>query len=207
MSGMLDSLKSRLRAMSRSIFRREKIFVFERTLTDACFKIEAKVEVDARPAQHDDFPKISKRFKKFDTIAEERFKIGHICIVSDMHGDIVHLKWIAFNEAYAGELERKLRIDPDSAYIYDTYTVPEYRGLGIAPKVMEKAFSYLYERGIRKVYVCIRHNNFPSLRAAQKEGFRKIGSITYTRIFMLRLYRCKGETKEDYNKLKEMFSL
>lgn len=91
--------------------------------------------------------------------------------------------------------------------MYDSYTVPEYRELEIAPRAMEKVFSYLWERGTKRVYVCVLHNNFPSLRAVTKEGFRKIGAITYTRLFKLRLYQCEGETEEDYNKLKEMFSL
>jgi len=218
--GLKKVIPSRLRAMFGSIFRREKVFVFERTLADGRFKVEAKVKVDVRIIQRDDFPRIAKMFQKFKikevdmacfapviTIAKEKFKMGHICVVADMHGNIVHSKWIAFNEVYAGLLERKMRMTSDSAYVYGSYTVPEYRGLGIAPKTMEKGFSYLYERGIRKVYSCISHNNFPSLRLAHKQGYRKIGTITYTKIFKSRLYRCEGETEEDYNKLKSMFFL
>jgi L-amino acid N-acyltransferase YncA len=95
----------------------------------------------------------------------------------------------------------------DSAFLYGWYTLPPYRGLGILPKALEKAFNYLYGRGIRKVYTCISHDIFPSLKAADKVGFRKIGAITYTKIFKLRLYQCNGETEEDYSKLKWMFSL
>ena len=207
MTGIVNNLKLRLRSIPREIFRRKKFFVFERKLADACFKIEAKVGVDVKLVQRDDFPKIAKGFKKFRVKAKERFEMGHICIVADKQGDFVHLTWVAFNEAYVSELKRRMRISSNSAYAYDIYTVPEYRGLGIAPKAMEKAFSYLYKGGIRKVYICILHNNFASLRAAHKEGFRKIGAIIFTRIFKLRLYRCEGKTEEDYNKLKEMFSL
>jgi len=214
MTERVNSLRRRLGATSRSIFERKKYFVFERIIADGCFKLEAKVGVDVRLVQCDDFPKFAKGFKKFKRKkkkiwlkAKERFEMGHICIVADMHGDFVHLKWVAFNEAYVSALERKLRISSNSAYMYDSYTVPEYRELGIARKATRKAFSYLYERGIRKVYACIHHNNFPSLRAAHKVGFREIGKITYTRIFKLRLYRCEGETEENYNKLKEMFSI
>lgn len=201
----VDSLKRRFRAMS-SILRREKIFVFKKTLADADFEIKAKVEVDVRVVQRDDFPKIAEKLKKFEIRAQERFEMGHTCIVAEVHDDIVHFKWVAFKESYVGELERKIRISPDSAYVYSGYTVPEYRGLGISPKVMEKTLQHLSEMGIKKVYACVRHNNFPMLRVKQKETFRKIGTITYTRIFKLRLYQHEGETEEDYNELKEMFS-
>lgn len=210
----------KLRAAPESIFQSEKVFVFERTLADTCFKTDSKVEVDVRVVQRDDFPRIAKRFQKFKinenelayfnpsiSIAKERLEKGHICIIADIGGDLVHLKWVALNEGYAGLLDRKIRMPPDSAFVYGSYTISEYRGLGIAPKTMEKGFSYLYERGIRDVYSCISHNNFPSIRLAHKQGYRKMGTIMYTKVFKLRRYRCEGETEEDYNKLKEMFSL
>lgn len=207
MRDRVNSLRRRLGAVLTSIFRREKIFVFEKTLASPCFKIEAKVEVDVKLVQRDDFPKIIKRFKYFKIKAKERFEMGHICIGAVLHGDFVHLKWVAFNRVYSGNLERKMRIRSDSVWIYGGYTVPKYRGLGISPKVMEKTLQRLSKIGIKNVYACVRHNNFPMLRVKQKERFRKIGTITYTRIFKLRLYRCESETEEDYNKLKEMFSL
>jgi len=181
--------------------------VFERQLDDTHPKTEAKIEVAVRLIQNYDFHKIAKGFKKLEIKAKERFEKGHMCIVADLRGELVHVMWIAFNEAYAGELERKLLISPGAAYMYDGYTVSEYRGLGIAPKVMAEAFVHLYRKGIRNVYACIRYNNFPSIRYVQKEGFRKIGAIIFTAIFRFRVCRFKGETKEDYNKLKKMLSL
>jgi len=209
----------RLRVRFGGIFKREKVFLLERTLTDASFNIEVDVEVDIRLVQREDFLRITDRFRKLrieeiglahflpsTTLLKKRFEMGHICIATDIRGDFVNLLWAAFHEVYAGLLERKMRMSSDLVFLYGFYTVPKHRGLGILPKALGKAFNYLYERGIRKVYACIRHDNFPSLRAVQKVGFRKIGTITYTRIFKLRLYRCEGETEEDHKKLKWMFS-
>lgn len=102
---------------------------------------------------------------------------------------------------------RKIRISADSAYLFGSFTVPDYRGLGIAPKVMEKAFQYLSRIGIKRVYGVQRQNNIPNLRVRQKEGWRKIGEVTYIRIFKLGFYKLRGETKEDYDKLSEMLSV
>lgn len=203
----MHSLERLLLAISRSIFRWKKIFIFEKKLTGTCFKIEAKVDVNVRLIQRDDFPKIAKKFKISHSDIKKRLEIGNLCFVADLHGDLAHFKWVAFNKTYSGDLERELRVGSNSALIYWGYTIPKYRGLGISPKVMEKILQHLAEIGIKKVYAGVDHNNFPMLRVKQKERFRKIGTITYTKLFKLRLYRCEGETGEDYNRLKEMFSL
>lgn len=100
--------------MSKIIFWGRKIFFFEKILADTHFKIEAKVEVDVRLVKRDDFPRIAKRFKMSEIEARERFEVDHMCIIADLHGDFVHLKWFAFNETYSGNLERELRISSDS---------------------------------------------------------------------------------------------
>lgn len=204
----LEAIRKNVECLFENIFRRQKTFVFEMILTGAHDKLEAKVKIDVKLARRDNFAKIAraaKRLKKFEVKPKERLKMGDICISAEMHGDLVFLAWLAFNEAYVDELERTLRVGSGSAYLYDAYAVPEYRGLGIAPRAVEEAFNYVYERGIIRVYTCVRHNNFPSLRAVHKLGFRKIGTITFTRVFKFKSYKFEGETEEDYNKLKEIF--
>ena len=209
MSSRFRGLKGRLPIILRSMFAREKSCIFEKKLDGPPFKIEAKVKVDVKLVQSDDISKLPKRSENFDSEVKKRFEMGHICFGAHLHGKIVHYKWVAFSKSIPpySDLERRMRISSDSAYIYDGYTVPEYRGLGISAKVMEKTLQYLQEIGIKKVYSYVRYDNFPMLRVKQKEKFRKIGTITYTQIFRLRLHRCEGETEEDYKKLREMFAL
>ena len=207
MSEKINRIRFRFGSILSSIFRREKIFVFEHALTDSDFKAKARVEVNVGLVEGNDFSKIVKTFKGFKKKAKERFKAGHICFGARLNGEYVHLKWIAFNESYLEEIDRKIRISSDSAYMYDSYTIPNYRGLGISSKVMEKTIQHLSKIGIKKIYAGVRPNNFPMLRVKQKEKARKIGAITYTKIFNLRFYKFKGETEEDYKKLTEMFSI
>jgi len=192
--------------ISKCIFRRENVFFFEKTLSYQCFKMEAELDVNVRIVQDDDFPKISNLLAILENEFKTRFKMGHLCFGAESCGEFVHLTWASFNEAYVGSLERKLQVGSCSAYIYDTYTFPKYRGQGIAPKVMSEALNYLSKmKNIQKVYLAISRDNFSSLKTASKVGFRKIGVVTLTRIYKLKLYRFKGETEEDYNKLRALF--
>lgn len=206
-SEKVNSLRRILGAIFTSVFKRDILLVVEKMLADAGVKTETKVEVDLKLVQRDDFPKIASKFKKFKTNVGKMFESGNTCIVAEINGEFVHWTWVSFNEAYVTEIERKIRINSDSAYMYAFYTVPEYRGLRIAPKAMEKILNYLHERGIKKAYTLIRPNNFPALRYTHKVGFKKIGMIKFTKICKLKLYRCKGETKKDYNTLIEMLSI
>lgn len=216
MSKNVNRIRSRLGRILSSIFRKEKIFVFEHALTNLCFEAKTKVKVDVSLIKSNDFSEVAraralseivKTFKDYRKKANERFKAGHICFGAKLNGEYVHLKWIAFNESYVDEIHRKIRISSDSAYLFNSYTIPNYRGLGISSKVMEKTIQHLSKMGIKKVYALVSHNNFPMLRVKQKERARKIGTITYTKIFKLRLYKFKSETAEDYKKLTEMFSI
>lgn len=196
MSERMDRLKHRVSATFTSVFKREKLFVIEKRLTDASFKTEAKIEVNLRLVQRDEFPKIANKFKKFEVNVEEMLEDGDVCAIAEIDGNLVHWTLVAFNDAYVGEIERKIRVSPDSAYLYAGYTAQEYRGLGIASKAMEKILCYLHEIGIRKTYALIRHDNFPSLRYTHKAGFKKIGTIKFFKICKLKLCRYEGETKK-----------
>lgn len=188
-----------------SLFKREKLLVFVRALDDASLKTEAKVKVDIQVIRRDAFPEISDKFKNSNINMKETFGTADICVIAEINGILTHWGWVTFNEAYLMEIEKRVRVDSKSAYLYGVYTIPDYRRLGIYSKVMEKLCNYLQKRGFEKVYLCIVYDNIPSLRAAYKAGYQKIGSISFTKIYRLKLYVCKSDTKKDYNTLMRMF--
>ncbi|MGD0977598.1 MAG: GNAT family N-acetyltransferase [Candidatus Bathyarchaeia archaeon] len=204
-----------LRIIFGRIFAYEEMIVLETSSQTnlkslaACawLKSVGKSKVDVRLADNTDTPKFD-RFQKFrGGKAGERLKAGHLCFIAEKNGKIINYTWVAFHEAYIDEIERKIIVSPCSAYGYDEYTDPEYRGMGVFPMVLGSTSDYLFQNGIKEIYELVSSNNFPSLRSHQKMGSRKMGEITLVRLFNSRRYRCKGETPEDLYKLKEMFSI
>jgi RimJ/RimL family protein N-acetyltransferase len=58
------------------------------------------------------------------------------------------------------------------------YTVPEQRGCGIAPQMVESLLSILFEKtSLESVYCAIWGNNKASLRTLEKAGFQYIGYL------------------------------
>lgn len=183
-----------------------KIFVhrkvFETNISKIGFETVSKIKVDVRLAQSDDILRLVK-LKRFG----KGLRRDHLCFIAEKNGGIVFHSLVCFNDLYLNVLERKMRIGHDSAHIYSYYTVPEYRCMGIATAGTARALDYLFQNGIKRVYVLIFSYNLASQRVVEKTGFRKIGEITLIRLFMLRRYRCKGETPKDSFILKEMFSI
>jgi len=192
------------REQRRRLFVREKIFAFEKSLP-ARVRIQAKVEPEVRIAQKIDISKLAEKIGARGM--NEGIRKGHLCFIADMDGEILHYKWVAFDEAYVSELDRNIYFDSNSAYIYSVYTVPDYRGFGLDPKVTTKVFDYLNKKGIEKVYILVRHNNLPSLRVIQKVGYRKMGEIRFIQVLGFRKYTYEGETEKDCSKIEEMLLL
>jgi GNAT superfamily N-acetyltransferase len=214
----IGNIKRRIANLLRIIFGKiyayEEMIVLEtstqtnlKSFTErAWLKSACKSNLNVTLVNSADIPKFD-RFQKFKGgRAGEKFKAGHLCFIAEKNGKIVNYTWIAFHEAYIDEIERKITIGPCSAYIYDEFTDPEYRGMGILPTVLMNASDYLYQNGIKEIYELVGSNNYPSLRSHQKTGSRKMGKITLLRMFGQRKYTCKGETPEDLYKLKQMFS-
>lgn len=191
-------------------------FVFGRTfLYDTLFILEVQTSkvrvkevngVDVRLLQRNDMPKLNTLIGPGTGKAEERLTAGDLCFIGENNGDIVHYEWICFNEIFPSFLERNIRVRPNSAYVYKGYTVPKYRSKGISSAVLTNAANYLFQNGIKEMYVIIAPDNYPALRTWQKIGSRKLGEVTFIKLFNSRTYKFKAKTTRDYVKLKEMLS-
>ena len=200
----MNRLKYILSAFLASVFKNERLIFFEKIL-DVPYITEAEVDIDVKIVSHDKFLKIAEKLRTLKINAEENYGWASLVALAEIDGKVVHIRGVMLRKYYSKQIEREIRINSDSACLIGAYTVPEYRGRGVAPKVAEKIFRHLNQLGIEKVYGYIKSDNLPSLRYARKVGYRKIGEVNFIKISKLRWYRFKGETKDDYNTLIRMF--
>jgi GNAT superfamily N-acetyltransferase len=205
-------VKMRARTLFKAVFGRivayEKLFVFQTDTSKVRFSTENKAGFTVKLANSDDVQRLD-RFAKFRRgEAEKRLKDGNLCFVVLKEGNLAGYAWISFHEAYVPELEGKIRLGPDSAYRYDVFAVPAYRGMGVFRLIFEKSGSHLYQKGIREIISLVDSDNFNSLRALQRVGNapRRIGEVTTIRLFNSRRHTLKADRLEDYKKLTELFS-
>ena len=83
----------------------------------------------------------------------------------------------ALNGEFALEFDERL------AYFYRAFTLPEFRGLGLMPAVLQAALERCASRGFRGAVSCIDIANRPSWRAFRSAGFKTIATFRYAEAF------------------------
>ncbi|MCB9498380.1 MAG: GNAT family N-acetyltransferase [Bacillales bacterium] len=77
------------------------------------------------------------------------------------------------NREIVGEADYKISVDEaDLLYIYID---DPYRKKGYGIELLEKSLLFLFERGIKNVYLEVNENNLPALSLYKKAGFIKVG--------------------------------
>jgi ribosomal protein S18 acetylase RimI-like enzyme len=114
---------------------------------------------------------------------EDRFRQGQICFAArNAEGRIVHTRWCAPNAVNIAELNLDIRPSPGEIYVYDSYTRPEFRGLGVASQLQGFLVEALAAMGYSRLLAFVKGDNIPVLRSV-KPPHRKTGKLFYLRFF------------------------
>ncbi len=112
---------------------------------------------------------------------------------------IVCYQWLQLKQIYSMILALTLSIPNTTAYLSALYTVPEYRGKGLASSLIALILKYLQEHRYQKAFVLIEPDNTASKRAYKKFGFKEYQTILHRRFLFLKYY---GVKEYDTNRKK-----
>jgi len=114
---------------------------------------------------------------------EERFRQGQICFAARSEdGRIVHTRWAAPHAVNIAELNLDIQPSPGEIYVYDSYTRPEFRGLGSASQLQRFMVDALPVMGFSRLLAFVKGDNIPVLQSV-KPPHRKTGKLFYLRFF------------------------
>jgi GNAT superfamily N-acetyltransferase len=169
--------------------RRIEYVVRARLLTESPVIPTPRIPVTIRLATIADLNK----FKGVATFSEikayaKRFARGHFCFMALYRDRLVAYTWAAV------EVDPKLegaavRLKPGDAYIGFIFTVPAYRGQGIAPVLAAYRSHYLKELGYQRTIGIVDMKNHAALELGRKLGNQTIGRATFQRILWWRTFR------------------
>ena len=94
-------------------------------------------------------------------------------------GMVLHASWTTSGAAWTREIQRLFVAPPGAAYIYESFTRPEARGLGLYPLALVSIGEALATEGIEQLLVGVEADNAPSLRAITKAGFEPAFSVRF----------------------------
>jgi ribosomal protein S18 acetylase RimI-like enzyme len=200
-------MKRKISQILYASVKKRKIFLLEKRINDFPFRLKTKVKINVQIFYKTEFNRIANKFIDFRVNISNLLRNSDICAIAEINEKLVHWSFVAFKEAMVKEIERRVKLNPGSAYLYAVYTLPRHRNMGIAHEVIYKILCHLRERGIKAAYVIVGSDNLPMLKLAFKLGFKKIGNIKFIKLWKFKLYRCYSKTKKDYIVLRELLSL
>jgi hypothetical protein len=120
-----------------------------------------------------------RRFSEKDLL--DRLKRGNKSLGLKKDNELVAFTWCDLDE-FSFKLER-YPLKEDEAYIFDAYTLMEYRGKGIAPLLRYHLYKELEKIGRIKLYSLSDYFNTPAINFKMKLNARKIKLYLYVVVF------------------------
>ena len=99
------------------------------------------------------------------------------------NGTIGHISWIY----YKNDPNRILDLGTDEGEIKYSLTLPQFRGKGIYPATLLRIQQYLKEKGYKRVFICVKEDNLPSVKGIEKAGFKFVTGIDLIKIAGIQL--------------------
>jgi len=102
-------------------------------------------------------------------------------------GLIIGYLKLGYGSVYISDYGKTIEFPRNTAYIYDTFVLPEFRNKKVASYLINETCKFLKNKGFRKVICHIPAWNIPSLRIYSEIGFVRKKEIRWIKIFGLQI--------------------
>ena len=170
-----------IKVLGETVYRR--ILLLERLLAEPVSKEPSRLPVTVRRLEEEQIGAYAA-FQPASDLSDirRRLKEGHQCYAAWHENRIIRVLWITTGSARIKYLGCRIRLASDEAYLYDSFTRPEYRGQNIPAAMPRHYVPKLLADGIRRMVADILPENQPGLRHAVKNGWKPIGLIGYFKL-------------------------
>ncbi len=113
----------------------------------------------------------------------------------EMEGVIGHISWIY----YKNDPNRIIKLGNDESEIKYSLTLPQFRGKGIYPATLAVIQRYLINQGYKRIFICVKQDNQPSIRGIIKAGFSFTGKIKLIKLLGIQVSRKYDVSQRKYD--------
>jgi ribosomal protein S18 acetylase RimI-like enzyme len=108
-----------------------------------------------------------------------RLRDGHSAFVATFDGVPAAYGWVASRTASLGELGITLQLPSDERYLWNFVTLPEFRGRGIYPRLLEAIIVRLTRRGAQRLWIAYAPENHASALGIMRAGFTHVADLSF----------------------------
>jgi GNAT superfamily N-acetyltransferase len=106
-----------------------------------------------------------------------RFERGSRCYVARADGAIVSATWVATERARLEGFQEDFELVPKQMYLFDSFTLPEYRGRRIQAAIFAEICKHYVARGIEQALSLTGPENLGTMMSRGRSGFVRTGGI------------------------------
>jgi RimJ/RimL family protein N-acetyltransferase len=117
----------------------------------------------------------------FENEVDAALKNEHVFLILLHQDRIIGYIKIGIGDIYINDFNQYVKFQPKIAFVYDTFTLPEYRGKSLALFALNQAIEYFNSLKYMRIFCHIETWNVPSIKAFEKAGFRAMDSIRFIR--------------------------
>ncbi len=155
-------------------------------------------EVEERESYHDGWQTKERALR--------RLRSGAQLFVLEEGAEWVYFHWLETGRVQIRYLDLRFKLPPDTAYSTCLYTVPRYRGQGIAYRAETQILAHLKSRGFKQVVVVIDPSNKSSIGLHHKLGFSRYQLANYCRFWFIKYFRVSAGERTRVAKLVGLFA-
>ena len=153
-----------------------RVFVAVRNLAEFTSTPDSSAFMEISVLSENDLPFYREfRPEQKEPMIRNRLAMGDVCIAVWDQRKIVHAGWIATRRAYSNYLKRYIILSPGISYLYDGYTLPEYRQRGFARLRHLYSFNYLREKGFVDAFMICAVENGSGYKLLLSAGWKIVG--------------------------------
>ena len=193
--GLPAIIQRGLKRLIRPFFETNSAFWFTRDLSAPLPEISPRCPVEIDLSSADETIGWLRNHRERWVFNQREVEIGlkekHYFANVKCGGRIVGYAKVGKNKIYIHDYRKVLAFPRDCVFIYDTYVIPEYRGLRIAPYLVAQIMSFLKNDGVKRLGCHIPPWNIASMRVYEGLGFTRSKYVRYVKLLGLKVFTAK----------------
>ncbi|MCK4351982.1 GNAT family N-acetyltransferase [candidate division WOR-3 bacterium] len=177
------------RDLTRVIFANEKVIFFKKLCSDSSHSVLPKINFSVREGGTEDCHVLSRITCSGEAEIKRRLLDKKRCFMAQSGNEIIHYFWVTSGNEYIREINTEINIEDKEIYIFNVVTLPRYRGKRIYPFMLNYICNYFSKQGYKIAKTAVAANNIPSIKAAEKTGFRRFEEIQYRKLLWIKRYK------------------
>ena len=166
--------------LSQKIIHWEYLFFYKRAITGEKKMIDRPAGIGFRMASQAEAERLFIGSSEITQKVHDELQRGCECVLGEVDGKIVFSGWLDFQRIYEASV-MNYPLHSHQAYIYRIFTVPAFRGRGIATAAYGFMLNRLSQKEVSQCFLSVSFENAASIRTIEKNGFQKCGAIKFIR--------------------------